>query len=468
MNAVFGGDDADFARRSGSFVSKFMFPGFNQGINHSQQLGARERFRQERGRPRPFRAAFHPFTIKNRQNDNWYRLITRQVPDLQACLDPVHLRHAQIEQHKRRQGLGREFHRLHPIGTQQQRTTGFRQHRAQEAAHHRIVVRDDDCFIEGLDRQTGLPPFALRVRRDAILSRLMPYEAGGPMENLMSDTAFDVDAWLFRIGHHGSREPVLPTLRALIGAHTATIPFENIDVLLGQPPKLDLGSLQRKMIANGRGGYCFEQNTLFLAGLLALGFRVTGLLARVIRGMDAGASGPATHMMLRVDLPEGPFLADVGFGNLTPTAPLVLRPGVEQETPHEIMRLWPVGEELTLQARHGEAWQNIYRLSPHPRLDIDFEVANWFAATHPASPFVNHLIVARPGRDGMRSTLFNGRITVRRRGDLVDRFKLDGGTDFQAVLESRFGLVLSGPDVGEALELLDRKGTRGATHPFFG
>jgi N-hydroxyarylamine O-acetyltransferase len=283
----------------------------------------------------------------------------------------------------------------------------------------------------------------------------------------MSDDVFDVDAWLRRIGHDGPREPVLPTLRAVIAAHTATIPFENIDVLLGRPPRLDLGLLQQKMVANRRGGYCFEQNTLLQAGLLALGFRTTGLIARVIRGMDADAAGSATHMMLRVDLPEGPFLADVGFGNQTPTAPLALRPGVEQETPHERMRLWPVGEELTLQAKLGEDWQSIYRLSPHPRLSIDYEVANWFTATHPASPFVSHLIVARPGPSGTRNTLFNGRVTVRRPGDRVDRFKLDNEGEFQAALDGTFGLTLPAADLTAALEALDRKGTRSAAHPFF-
>lgn len=283
----------------------------------------------------------------------------------------------------------------------------------------------------------------------------------------MSDEIFDVDAWLCRIGYTGSRAPSLPTLHAVVAAHTATIPFENIDVLLGRTPKLDLGSLQQKMIASGRGGYCFEQNTLLHAGLAALGFHVTGLLARVIRGMEADASGPATHMMLRVDLPEGPFLADVGFGNQTPTAPLALRPEVEQRTPHETMRLWPIGEELTLQAKLGEDWQNIYRLSPHPRLGVDYEVANWFTATHPASPFVSNLIVARPGPDGARNTLFNGRVTVRRRGDPAERSRLEHAADFRAALDGTFGLSLSDADLAQALETLDRKGTRGATHPFF-
>lgn len=283
----------------------------------------------------------------------------------------------------------------------------------------------------------------------------------------MFNDAFDVDAWLARIGLDSRPAPTLATLHAVIAAHTSTIPFESIDVLLGRTPRLDLESLQRKMIEGGRGGYCFEQNTLLRAGLTALGFRVTGLLARVIRGLEVDASGPQTHMTLRVDLDEGPFLADVGFGNQTPTAPLAMRPALEQETPHEIMRLWPVGEELALQARIGEAWQNIYRLSHQPRLPVDYEVSNWFTATHPASPFVSNLIVARPGPRGIRNTLFNTRMTVRRPGEPAERAALGNEDDVAAALEATFGLVLSRTDLTAALAALDRRGTRNAEHPFF-
>lgn len=282
----------------------------------------------------------------------------------------------------------------------------------------------------------------------------------------MGNPAFNLDAWLGRIGYTGLREPTLLVLRGIVAAHTATIPFENIDVLLGRTPKLDLDSLQRKIVAQGRGGYCFEQNTLLLGGLTALGFAATGLLARVIRGMPADASGPATHMTLRVDLVEGPFLADVGFGNQTPTAPLAMRPMEEQETPHEAMRLWPVGDELTLQARLGDDWQNVYRLSPHPRLPVDFEVANWFTATHPASPFVSNLIVARPAPGRVRNTLFNGRLTARQGGEVVERLTLDDAA-FSDALKVHFGLDLPAADVAAAVAVLDRKGTRDAGHPFF-
>ena len=149
----------------------------------------------------------------------------------------------------------------------------------------------------------------------------------------MADDTSGPGPWLRRIGYAGPCAPTLATLSALIAAHAATIPYENIDVLMGRPPKLDLASLQRKMIAGGRGGYCFEQNMLLRAGLLALGFTVTSLIARVIRARAPDAPVYALHMVLRVDLPEGPFLADVGYGALTPTAPLAVRPNLEQTTP---------------------------------------------------------------------------------------------------------------------------------------
>src|SRR5262252_8201142 len=178
----------------------------------------------------------------------------------------------------------------------------------------------------------------------------------------MSGDSFDQDAWLGRIGYRRSRAPTLGTLRGLVDAHSSAIPYESIDVLLDRPPKLDLPSLQRKMIAQRRGGYCFEQNFLFRAGLRSLGFDITSLQARVVRGLAIDAPRPMFHMVLQVNLPEGRYLADVGFGNLAPTAPLKLTCDVEQDTPHEVMRFIRMDDELTLQSKLGDRWEHIYRV----------------------------------------------------------------------------------------------------------
>ena len=82
--------------------------------------------------------------------------------------------------------------------------------------------------------------------------------------------------------------------------------------------------------------------------------------------MAIDAPRPAIHMLLQVELPEGSYLADVGFGNLAPTSALLLRPGIEQETPHEPMRFIDVGGELTLQAKLRDSWEHIYRVIPYP------------------------------------------------------------------------------------------------------
>jgi N-hydroxyarylamine O-acetyltransferase len=202
------------------------------------------------------------------------------------------------------------------------------------------------------------------------------------------------------------------------------------------------------MIAGGRGGYCFEQNMLFRGGLLSLGYKVTSLQARV-------------------DLSEGPFLADVGFGNLAPTAPLRLSTAVEQETPHEVMRFIAMGDELTLQSRLGHKWEHIYRVVLLPRFNAEYEICNWFTGTHPQSPYLNNLIAALPGPEGTRLTLFNARFNVRYASGLVERRTLQNEAEYRTVLMEQFGVMLSDADLKAALANVEQRGERGAPHPFF-
>lgn len=283
----------------------------------------------------------------------------------------------------------------------------------------------------------------------------------------MSDIAFDQDAWLARIGYADSRAPTVETLQALVAAHSHAIAYESIDVLLDRPPKLDLASLQRKMIGGGRGGYCFEQNILFRSGLLSLGYNVTSLQARVVRGLEIDAQRPMFHMVLRIELPQGPYLADVGFGNLAPTSALLMKPEIEQETTHEVMRYMPMGDELVLQSKLGDRWEHIYRVVRLPRYDTEYEICNWFAGTHPQSPYLNNLIAARPGPNKTRLTLFNARFNVRHASGEVDRRMLQGETEFEAVLRDEFGIALTEEEIKTALANIAQRATPGPPHPFF-
>jgi len=297
-----------------------------------------------------------------------------------------------------------------------------------------------------------------------LLGRLRPRRFGC---HTMSASSFDQQAWLTRIGYSGALEPTLRTLHQLVFAHSHAIAYESLDIMLGRMPKLDLAALQRKMILGGRGGYCLEQNMLFREGLRSVGYKITSLQGRVVRGMAIDAPRPAIHMLLQIDLPEGPYLTDVGFGNLAPTSALLLRPGIEQETPHEPMRFIDVDGELTLQVKLRDTWEHIYRVIPYPRYDGEYEITNWYTATHPDAPYHSNIIAARPGPNRTRITMFNARMTVRYATGEAERRQLKDEAEFRSVLRDEFGLRITDEEIRTCLGVMERKGEKGAPHPFF-
>ena len=254
----------------------------------------------------------------------------------------------------------------------------------------------------------------------------------------------DMDDYCERIGYAGPREPTLAALRAIVAGHTAAIPFENLDVLAKRPIRLDLPALREKLVHHKRGGYCYEHNLLLLDVLLTLGFRAGGLAARVHRSRPPGVIPPRSHMLLRVDLQDSSYLVDVGFGTAL-TAPLALEAGREQNTPHEIFRLVPDGNEFDLQVRFGETWTALYRLSLQEQFPVDYEATNWFTSTHPGSLFARNLIASRPG-PRRRHTLFNDKFTIRHSDGNVERRRLQGVEELGDVLTHYFGIELPGSD----------------------
>lgn len=225
-----------------------------------------------------------------------------------------------------------------------------------------------------------------------------------------------LDPYLARIGYTGPRFPDLQALRGIVAGHTRAIPFENLDPLLGRTVRLDPEPLVDKLVRSGRGGYCFEQNLLLSHALAALGFRVVGLVARVRWGVPPEIVTPRTHMVVRVDLDEGPFVVDVGFGGTTPTAPLRLEPDLVQETPHERLRLrsspsgWEVQVEIDgeFRAMYTFDQQEQHRGPPGGG---DYELPNWFTSAHPSSHFLRTLIAARADGDGRRYQLRDTELT---------------------------------------------------------
>ncbi len=250
----------------------------------------------------------------------------------------------------------------------------------------------------------------------------------------------DLDAYFARIGYTGPRTPTPTTLAALHALHPAAIPFENLDPLLGRPVLLDLAALQAKLVGSRRGGYCFEHNTLLKAALEALGVTVTGLAARVVwRAPPDRPHSPRTHMVLKVEFDDGTWLADVGFGGHLVAAPLRLVPDIEQTTPSGVLRLVQTDTGTTLQARLGAAWEDLYCFTSEAQVPIDYEVANWFTSTHPASLFRNNLLMERLTPQ-VRVSLFNTRLTRRHADGRVEEEILITPDELAFVLAADFDL----------------------------
>ncbi|HWU78371.1 MAG TPA: arylamine N-acetyltransferase [Rhodanobacter sp.] len=272
----------------------------------------------------------------------------------------------------------------------------------------------------------------------------------------MSD-GIDPGAYLRRVGWSGPVAADLATLRGLAMAHVASIPFANLDPLQGLPVELGLAALQRKLVDEGRGGYCFEQNLLFEAVLREIGFDVTGLIARVLWGHPEDAQTPQTHMLLRVVLAGESWLVDVGFGGHVLTGALRLQPDVEQVTGHEPFRLLQDAAEWRMQSlAHGE-WRTLYRFDLRPVPMVDYVVANHYVSTHPASRFVSNLMLGRTPAD-RRLSLFNHEFTVRRIGHEPERRRLHDVAELRDVLEREFLLRLpAGAEFDRRLQALPRE-----------
>ena len=264
----------------------------------------------------------------------------------------------------------------------------------------------------------------------------------------------DLDAYLRRVGHAAPCRADRPTLAALVAAHARAIPFENIEVLAGRVPALDPPALQRKLVDGGRGGYCFEQNSLLLAVLRQIGFDVRPLEARVRTHAPPDVVTARTHMALEVTWAGERLLADVGFGSRAPLAPVAFGGQPTRCPDGSVYRLVEVAHGTALQVATGEGWEDCYHIGPGSPLPVDLQVGNWYVATHPGAMLGRNLLVSR-AIDGGRLTLFNRRLTFRRVAtSTLDEVDLDSPLQVAVALRERFGLVIDEAEMARALDRL--------------
>ena len=247
----------------------------------------------------------------------------------------------------------------------------------------------------------------------------------------------DLDAYFRRIGYSGDRKPTLATLRELHRLQPAAIAFENLSPLLGRSVSIDAASLHKKMVADGRGGYCYEQNLLLGSVLDALGFKFRNVTGWPRWQVAPGRLLPRTHLLLLITIDDDDWIADVGFGGNTLTAPLRLDERGAQQTPHEPARIVERDGMLMIQPNIKGEWHDLVAFGLEQQNFAELEMGNWFTSTHPRSRFRNELFMARSDA-GARYGLLDNVLTTHRLGRATERRTLESVAAFREVMTDVF------------------------------
>jgi N-hydroxyarylamine O-acetyltransferase len=271
----------------------------------------------------------------------------------------------------------------------------------------------------------------------------------------------DLDRYLARIGLFAKPAADPEGIAALQSAHRLGIGFENLDVMLGCPIRIDAGSVFDKLVLRGRGGYCFEQNRLFSDVLTALGVPNRPLLARVRLGQAEDALPPRTHVCLLAMIGGSSWLVDAGFGGSN-LAPLPFEDGAEVRTAdgasHRLRRTGErgglAGEWLLERAgpcaatdgraaAHGD-WQAQYTFDLCEVAPDDLEQANHWTSTRPGTRFTTLHVASIPLAGGFASVVDRD-LTVHG-AEGTQRREIADAADYARTLRDVFRIALSDED----------------------
>ena len=203
--------------------------------------------------------------------------------------------------------------------------------------------------------------------------------------------------YLERIDYGGAIEPNFATLVALQEAHVCSVPFENLDVQLGRPLSIRIEDAFEKIVLNGRGGWCYEQNGLFGWALTQIGFGVTRIAASVMREKTGDAS-EASHLCLLVTTSESAtkYLVDVGFGG-SMIRPIPLLEAQYDQPPFSL------GLDR-LDDQYWQYWEDLgdgkfsFDFTEDPACELALAKKCEYLQSDPASPFVLNVVAQRRTR----------------------------------------------------------------------
>ena len=241
-----------------------------------------------------------------------------------------------------------------------------------------------------------------------------------------------IDEYLSRIGYAGPRDATPDVLRAVHERHLLSFPFENLDIHLGRPIVTDEQRILDKIVAQRRGGFCYELNGAFAALLRALGFDVEMLSARVPRA-DGTTSPEFDHMTLLVRAGGERWLADVGFGECF-LHPLRFDERGEQRDPAGTFRIEQLDARDWLLSSSKPEY--LFSLEAHPL--ADFAPMCRYHQTSPQSSFTQKRVCTLATATG-RITLRDDRLIVTEGGAKCEEPIADDAA-WRAALRERFGV----------------------------
>ena len=249
-----------------------------------------------------------------------------------------------------------------------------------------------------------------------------------------------LETYLRRIGFEGTPRPDLDTLITLHRRHLLSIPYENIDVQLGRRCNLDVARSYRKLVEQGRGGWCYEMNGLFGWALREVGFEVSRVHGAVLRA-ERGDAAIGNHVVLLVQLDET-WVADVGFGDGV-IEPIPLRDAAFEQRGFRY-RLERTDDGFWRLHNHAYGGAATFDFATKPADEALFAARCDSLQMSPDSPFVMNLVCQRFADDGYE--VQRGRVAKRIRPGGVDSWLLNDAGELLERLRTAFGLDV--PEVG--------------------
>ena len=245
-------------------------------------------------------------------------------------------------------------------------------------------------------------------------------------------TQEQVERYLSRLNATEPQQVDLNSLNRLLFAQLTQIPFDSLDVWgAGICPSLQLNDLYEKIVEKGRGGYCFELNTLFRALLNALGFDAYQSAAFILN--PDGTPQPPAHNVILCDLNGTRYFMDVGYGGPVPFRALELKEGIQDGFLLKKEEIWYV-YKITKEGQHPlTAFRDV------PVTVNELLPLNFYISQRPDSHFRHMIHLSKRNADGSVYAMDDKVFKIHTKDGVTVR-ELTSIEDVKEIMSTYFGM----------------------------